>query len=49
VKILHLLHATIASWFYRWAMREICPLHPDVPRIVLRQMELADKTRRLLA
>ena len=24
-----------ALLYYRWALREICPLHPDVPQIVL--------------
>jgi hypothetical protein len=49
VKILHLLHATIASGFYAWAMREIDPLHVDVPKIILRQRELADKLEKLYA
>lgn len=26
--------------YYRWALREICPTHPDVPLIVLRLNEL---------
>lgn len=34
----------LAQAFYRWALREIDPLHPDVPRIVLRQRELAEQT-----
>ena len=48
MKILHLLHVMLAQGFYRWAMREISPLHPDVPKIVQRQSELADKARALL-
>lgn len=48
MKVLHLLHAWIGGAFYRWAMREINPLHPDVPRILQRQAQLADKQRRLL-
>lgn len=38
----------LAEGFYRWALREISPLHPDVPRIVLRRRELADKAARSL-
>jgi hypothetical protein len=47
MKILNLIHVMLAQSFYNWAMREINPNHPDVPRIVLRQRELADKARRL--
>jgi len=49
MKILHLLHAWLAQGFYTWAMREISPLHPDVPYIMRRQRELSDKQRRLLS
>jgi hypothetical protein len=49
MKILTLLHVCLAQAFYRWAMREIDPTHPDVPRIMLRQKELADKAQRLFA
>ena len=49
MKVLHLLHVLIAGGFYRWAMREIDPMHPDVPRIIHRQRELDDKAKRLLA
>jgi len=49
MKILTLLHVTLAQAFYRWAMREIDPTHPDVPRIMLRQQELSDKAQRLFA
>jgi len=47
MKILNLIHVVVAQAFYKWAMREINPLHPDLPRIVLRQMELADKAQRV--
>jgi hypothetical protein len=30
-------------------MREINPMHPDVPRIMLRQQQLAEKYRRIWA
>lgn len=29
--------------YYRWALREIDPQHPDVPRIVLRLRALLDQ------
>lgn len=45
--ICNFLHVVVAQAFYAWAMREINPLHPDVPKIVLRQRELADKARKL--
>lgn len=48
MKILHLLHVAVAQWFYRWAMSEINPTHPDVPAILLRQQQLRDKGQRLL-
>jgi hypothetical protein len=49
VKILSLIHVMVAQAFYKWAMSEINPLHPDVPRIMLRQQELEDKARRIFA
>jgi hypothetical protein len=49
MKILTYLHVALAQAFYRWAMKEIDPTHPDVPRIMLRQKELADKASRLFA
>jgi hypothetical protein len=49
MKILNLIHVMLAQAFYDWALREINPLHPDLPRIVLRQKELADKAQRIFA
>lgn len=49
MKILELLHVTFAQAFYNWAMREIDPLHPDLPRIVMKQQELSDRYRRMFA
>ena len=46
-KIISLLHVVLAQAFYRWAMREINPMHPDVPKIMLRQQQLAEKYRRI--
>lgn len=48
-KIIDFIHVTLAQGFYRWAMSEINPMHPDVPNIVRRQRELADKERKLWA
>ena len=44
-----LLHVVVAQAFYKWAMREINPTHPDVPRIMLRQQELNEHYRRIWA
>jgi hypothetical protein len=49
MKILSLLHLTVARAFYAWALREINPLHPDMPRIVLRRQELERKAQRMWA
>lgn len=49
MKILNLIHVMVAQAFYSWAMREINPLHPDVPRIMRRQRELNDKAQKLFA
>jgi hypothetical protein len=49
MKILNLIHVVLAQAFYKWAMREINPLHPDLPRIMQRQSELSDKAERLFA
>ena len=48
MKVLRFIHISLASAFYAWALREINPLHQDVPRIVLRQRELQDQSRDLL-
>ena len=49
MKIISYLHVTLAQAFYRWAMSEIDPTHPDVPRIMMRQTELKDRASRLFA
>ena len=49
MKILNFIHVTVARAFYSWAMKEINPLHPDVPRIMQRQRELEDKASRIFA
>jgi hypothetical protein len=49
MKILNFIHVMVARAFYSWAMKEINPMHPDVPRIVQRQRELEDKAQRIFA
>ncbi|WP_158290096.1 hypothetical protein [Ramlibacter sp. WS9] len=49
MKILNLIHVMVAQAFYNWAAREINPLHPDLPRIMTRQMELSDKAHRVFS
>ena len=49
MKILNLIHVMVAQAFYKWALAEINPLHPDVPRIMLRRHELEEKARRIFA
>ena len=47
MKILSFIHVSVARAFYSWAMKEINPMHPDVPRILMRKQELEDKARRV--
>lgn len=49
MKILNLIHVTFAQFFYDWALREINPMHPDMPRIMMRRLELQDKAKRVFA
>jgi hypothetical protein len=41
MKILNLIHVMVAQAFYRWAMREINPMDPDLPRIMQWQSKRA--------
>jgi hypothetical protein len=45
--VLQRLRVWIAQAFYRWALSEIDPLHPDLAWLLLRQRELSDQARRL--
>lgn len=47
MEILNLVYVMTARAFYDWALREIDPLHPDVPRLVMRQHELDERARKL--
>ena len=38
--ILFFIRDTVCLGYYRWALAEISPLHPDVPRIVHRIHQL---------
>ena len=49
MKILRFIHLTFAQAFYGWALREIDPMHPDLPRLVMKRQELADQARRMFA
>ena len=49
MKILNFIHVMVARGFYSWAMKEINPMHPDLPRIMQRQRELEDKAQRIFA
>lgn len=46
--VLRILRLTAARAFTDWALREIDPLHPDVPMLRMRQVELDDAWRRLV-
>ncbi len=45
--VLQRLRVWLSQAFYRWALREINPLHPDVAWLLMRQRELLDQERRL--
>ena len=49
MKILHFIHVTFAQAFYGWALREIDPMHPDLPKLVMKRQQLADEARRMFA
>ncbi|HSI54691.1 MAG: hypothetical protein ACAH21_08475 [Ramlibacter sp.] len=49
MKILNLIHVMCAQAFYDWAWREIDPMHPDMPRIMMRRLELQEKAARVFA
>lgn len=41
-RILHELRLSFARAFYQWALREIDPLHPDLPCLLMRARALED-------
>ncbi len=49
MEILELLYVMTARALTGWALREIDPLHPDLPRLVLRQHQLDDRAKRLFS
>lgn len=49
MKILHLIQVTVAQAFYGWALREIDPMHPDLPQLVMKRQQLADEAKRMFA
>lgn len=46
--VLRVCQNMLLQAYYQWALREINPLHPDVPRIMQKQIELRDIARTLL-
>lgn len=48
MKVLYLCYNMLAQGFYEWALREMHPLHPDVPHIMWRLVELRDRAQILL-
>jgi hypothetical protein len=49
MKILRFMHLLLAQAFYQWALHEIDPMHPDLPKLVMRRRELDDQARRMFA
>jgi hypothetical protein len=49
MKIIRFIHLTFSQAFYGWALREIDPMHPDLPKLVMKRQELADEARRMFA
>jgi hypothetical protein len=49
MKILRFIHLTLAQAFYGWALKEIDPMHPDLPKLVMKRQELQDAHRRMFA
>jgi hypothetical protein len=49
MKIIRFIHLTFSQAFYGWALREIDPMHPDLPKLVMKRQELADQARRMFA
>jgi hypothetical protein len=48
MKVLRVLQYTLQLAFRRWALREINPLHPDLPRLVVEKARLRDLLRKEL-
>jgi hypothetical protein len=49
MRILSIVHVTLACAFYRWAMGQIDPLHPDLPRILIKRQEMEERAQQLWA
>lgn len=47
VLALRLLRATLGRAFYAWALREVNPMHPDVPLIALRHHHWSQRLKEL--
>jgi hypothetical protein len=49
MRILSIVHVTLACAFYLWAMGQIDPLHPDLPRILIKRQEMEERAQQLWA
>jgi len=49
MKILKFVYISLAQSYNNWAMREINPLHKDVPKIIRRQIELREAAENLFS
>jgi hypothetical protein len=49
MKVLRLIRNILSQGYYKWALREVSPLHPDVPHITVRIRDLEDEARRIFA
>jgi hypothetical protein len=46
MKVIRVLQYTLQLAFRRWALSEINPLHPDLPRLVVEREQLRDLLRK---
>lgn len=49
MKILEMVYAMLARGFYRQALREIDPMHPDVGKLVIRERHHNDTLKRIFS
>lgn len=49
MKILRFIHLSYAQFKTNWALREIDPMHPDLPKLVMKRRELEDQARKMFA
>ncbi len=49
MRLLSIVHVTLACIVYRWATGQIHPLHPDLPRILIKWQEMEERAQQLWA